>query len=68
MNYKIKVRKFHDIGWKKSYHNYADVSMIGYGCGVSQYYQFFFEDLYIYQMLPLPYLRYFDGDPRYKLI
>ena len=40
MNYKKIVRKFHDTGWKNSYHTSADVSMLGYGCGVSQYSQF----------------------------
>ena len=35
--------------------------MLGYGCGVSQYPQFFVEDLDIYHMLPRPYLRSFDG-------
>ena len=40
MNYKKTVRNVHDTGWKISYHNSADVSMIGYGCGVSQYPQF----------------------------
>ena len=33
MNYKKKVRKFHDTGWKNSYHTSADVSMLGYGRG-----------------------------------
>ena len=68
MNYKKKVRKYHDIGWKNSYHTSAYVSMLGYGCGVSQYPQFFVEDLYIYQMVPRPYLRSFDGGPGEKLI
>ena len=36
-NYKITVRKLHDCGWKNSSHKYADVSMLGYGCGVSMY-------------------------------
>ena len=37
--------------------------MIGYGCGISMYPQFFVEDLKIYQMLPRPYIRSFDGVP-----
>ena len=37
--------------------------MLGSGCGVSMYPQFFVEDLKIYQMLPLPYMRSFDGEP-----
>ena len=42
--------------------------MLGYGCGVYQYPQFFVKDLDIYQMLPRPYLRSFDGCPGEKLI
>ena len=68
MNYKKIVRKFHDTGWKNSYQTSADVSMLGYGCGVSQYPQFFVEDSDIYRMLPHPYLRSFDGGPGDRLI
>ena len=42
--------------------------MLGYGCGMSQYPQFFVEDLDMYQVLPRPYLRSFDGFPGYKII
>ena len=42
--------------------------MIGYGCGVSQYLQFFVKDLDMYQVLPCPYLWSFDGGPGDKLI
>ena len=42
--------------------------MIGYGCGVSQYLQFFVKDLDMYQVLPRPYLWSFDGGPGDKLI
>ena len=62
------MRKLHDTGWKNIYHNSADVSMLGYGCGVSQYPQLFVEDLYMYQVLPSPYLRSFDGGTGDKLI
>ena len=44
MKYKKTVRKFHDTGWKNSYHTSVDVSMLSYGCGVSQYPQLFVED------------------------
>ena len=63
INYKETVRKLHNTGWKNIYHTSADVSMLGYGCGVSMYPHFFVEDLDIYQMLPLPYLRSFSGGP-----
>ena len=62
-NYKKIVRKLHDTGWKNSSLTSSDVSMLGYGCGVSQYTQFFVEDLDMYQVLPLPYLRSFYGGP-----
>ena len=42
--------------------------MLGYGCGVSMYPQLFVKDLDIYQMLPRPYLRYFDGGPGDKVL
>ena len=63
MTYKETVRKLHNTGWKKSYHTSADVSMLGYGCGVSMYPQFFVEYLKIYQMLPRRYIISFDGGP-----
>ena len=68
MNYKEKVRKLHNTGWKNSYHTSADVSMLGCGWGVSMYPQFFVEDLDIYQMLPRPYLRSFDVGPGYQVL
>ena len=42
--------------------------MLGYGCGVSQYPQYFVKDLDIYQVLPRPYLSSFDSFPGDKLI
>ena len=68
MNYKKTVKTLHDTGWENSYFTSADVSMLGYGCGVSQYPQFFVKDLDIYQMYQRPYLIYFDGGPGDKLI
>ena len=53
---------------ENSYFTSADVSMLGYGYDVSQYPKLFYEDLDIYQMLPRPYLRYFDGGPGDKSI
>ena len=62
------MRKLHDTGWKNSYHTSADVYMLGYGCGVTQYPQLFVEDLDMYQVLPRPYLRSFHGGLGDKLI
>ena len=42
--------------------------MLDYGFGVSQYPQFYDKDLYMYQVLPRPYIGSFDGFPRDKLI
>ena len=36
--------------WKNSYFTSDDVSMLGYGCGVSQYPQFYDRDLDMYQL------------------
>ena len=47
-NYKVTFRKFHDCGWKNSFHTSADVAMLGYGFGVSMYPQFFVENLKTY--------------------
>ena len=33
-----------------------DVSILGYGCGVSQYPQLYYQELKKYQILPCPYL------------
>ena len=44
------------------------VRVVGYGCGVSMYPQFFVEDLKTDQMLPRPYMRSFDGEPADQLL
>ena len=44
INYKETVRKLYNTGWKNSYHTSADISMLVYGCGVSQYPQLFVEN------------------------
>ena len=62
------MKKLHDAGCKSIYLTSADVYMFGYGCGVYQYTQFYVKDLYMYQLLPRPYLGYFDGVSGDKLI
>ena len=42
--------------------------MLGYGCGVSKYPQFYAKYLDMYQVLPRPYIGSFDGFPEDKLI
>ena len=40
-NYRSTVQNVHKHGWKAQYFKSADVSMLGHGCGVSQYPQFY---------------------------
>ena len=68
MNHKKTVKQLDDTGWENSYFTSADVSLLGYGCGVSQYPQFSVKYLDMYQVLPRPYLRSFDGFPGDKII
>ena len=63
INYKITVIKLHYTGLEKQIFASTDVSVLIYGCGVSQYPQFYDQDLYNYQVLPRPYLGYFDSYP-----
>ena len=60
-NYRMTVRKLHDCGWKNSSHISADLAMLGYGCGVSVYPQFYDKEKKSFHMLPRPYIRSFDG-------
>ena len=68
INYKNNNNKLHVAGWENSYFTYAYVSMLGYGCAVSQYPQFFDKYLDTYQMLPRPFIGYFGGFLGDKLI
>ena len=40
-NYKKTINKLRDAGWENSYFKSDDVSMIGHGCVVSSYPQFY---------------------------
>ena len=55
--------KIHDYGTKNSYSTSDDVYMLGCGSCVSQYTQFYYQDLDKYQVLPCPYLGSFQGYP-----
>ena len=61
-NFKQTVSKLHDSGWKNSSHISSDVAMLGYGCGVSVYPQFYDKKYISFHMLPRPYIRSFDGN------
>ena len=39
--YKTTIHNMHKLSWKSQYLKSADVSMLGHGCGVSQYPQFY---------------------------
>ena len=60
--YKKSIRNMHKLGWKANYFKYADVSMLGHDCGVSQYPQFYDRTKNIYQMLPRPYVGSYSGE------
>ena len=61
INFKMTVIKLHDCGSKNISHKSADVAMLGYGCGVSTYPQFYDKNLKSFHMLPRPYIRSFYG-------
>ena len=61
------MKTFHDAGWKNSYFNSADVYILVYGCGVSQHPRFYDKYLDMYQVLPRPYIRSFDGYPGFNM-
>ena len=61
INYKRTSSKLHDAGWKNSYFISDCVYMISYGCGMSQYPQFYDQDFDKYQVLPCLYLGSFEG-------
>ena len=54
--YKTKIQNMHKLGWKAQFFKSTDVSMLGHGCDVSQYPQFYDIIKYIYQMLSRPYV------------
>ena len=61
----------HEVTWcflEKQFFTSTDVSMIGYGCGVSQYPQFYNQYLDKYQVLPCPHLGSFEGYPGKKIV
>ena len=39
--YKTTIQNMYKLGWKAQLFKSADVSMLGHGCGVSQYPQFY---------------------------
>ena len=68
INCKRTIRKLHDDGCKKSYFTSADVSMLGYVCGMSQYHQSYDKELDRYQVLANLYRGSYDGLPGCKFV
>ena len=58
----------HKFGWKAQYFKSADFSMLGHGCGVSQYPQFYYTNKNIYQMLPRPYVGSYSGEKGHQIL
>ena len=54
--------KLHNNGRKNTIYTSSDVFMLGHGCGMSQYPQFYDWELDKHQVLPSPYLGSFKGD------
>ena len=54
--YQTSIWNIHKLVWKGNFFKYANVSILGHGCGVSQYPQFYERTKNIYQMLPSPYV------------
>ena len=54
------VKNYMMLVGENSYFTSVDVSMLGYGCGLSQYPLFYVKYLDIYQVLPRPYIGSFD--------
>ena len=66
INYEIIVMKLNNTAC--IFFNSSNVYIIGYGCGVYHYHQFYNPDLDKYQVLTCPYLGSFDNYPEGKLI
>ena len=51
INNKRTVMNLYDVEWQTSFYTSTDVSMLGNGCGMYQYPQFYYLDLEQYQVL-----------------
>ena len=67
-NYRSTVQNMHKIDCKAQYFKSADVSMLGHGCGVSQYPQFYYTNNNKIQMLPRPYVRSCSGEKDHQIL
>ena len=58
---KTNIQNIHKLGWKAPLFKLGDVLMLGHGCGVSQYTQFYDRIKYRYQMSPRLYVGSYSG-------
>ena len=67
VTYKTSLQNIHKIGWKVNDLKSTDASMLGHGCGVSQYPQFY-DKTKNYQMLPRPYTESYSGEKGHQFL
>ena len=63
--YRSTAQNMDRNGWRAQYFKSADVSILGHGCGVSQYPQFYDTNIKN-QMLPRPYVGSYSGQKGHK--
>ena len=62
VTYKTTLQNMQKLGWKGNYFKSYCVSMVGSGCGVSHYPQFYDRNKKEYQVLPRPYVGSCSGE------
>ena len=60
--YKKNIQNMHKIGWKAQLFKSDYVSILGHGCGVSQYPQFYEKNKNRYKMLPRSFVGSYLGE------
>ena len=65
--YRSTVQNMNKNGCKAQYFKSADVSMLGHGCGVPQYPQFY-DTNKKNQMLPRPYVGSYSGQNGHQIL
>ena len=66
--YKTTIQNMYKLFRKAQLFKSADVLMLGHGCGVSQYPQFYDRIKNIYQMLPRPYVGSYSGEKGHQFL
>ena len=65
---KTTTQNMYKLVWKAQLFKSADVLMLGHGCGVSQYPQFYDRIKNIYQMLPHSYVVINSGEKVHQFL